>query len=459
MNQVPKVVHDVTEHAVKFDYFHCRSKVKKVTKKPESSTSLTASNSSANSNSEQSKIKSNLSLSNLLQARHHSMSSLDAKPKLTSVSQTLKTSTLATKTLNLTKSEVVKKETDKSQPKKISTVKTTSDSKTQKLSNESKQVKQELHSALSTKVSLGQKNIPQVSMGKDKQIKNVVISNPFEPSNQPMKSPNEAVKLNRKPSTSKATDSSGQFMPNFDSIQSILDYAASTEGLKPNSTHGQTADQSYLRHQVSQELTKPKSTAKTSISPKHQAPLAPPAMSSSHFGVWSTKSPIMSSFSTVHSSAGLQHSSKHVSPPKPAFDEISSHMMTSSKPTGTQSSTKTPFKTPSSESHRSISATPPKTSPQSASPHSTGSSGSTRTSPLLHFPPNLDPKRRLSGHSPDDKRGQHSGISHSISRFVSLKDESWVEKIIVKKQPYQLLNTGREFFPSFQALNFHEFDD
>ena len=419
MSQVSKFVHELTEHTVKFDYFRCRNKVKKVTRKPESSTSLTASNSSANSNSEQAKLKSNLSLSNLLQARHHSMSSLDAKPKLTSVSQTLKTPTLATKTLNVTKSEVVKKETHKSQPKKISTVKATNDNKTHKLSNESKQVKQELQSALSAKVSLGQKNALQVSIDKDKQIKNVVISNPFEPSNQPVKSPNEAVKLNRKPSASKATDSSGQFMPNFDSIQSILDYAASTEGVKPNSAHGQTADQSYFR-QVSQEQTKPKSAAKTSISPKHQAPLAPPAMSSSHFGVWSTKSPIMSSFSTVHSSTSSQHSSKRVSPPKPAFDEISSHMMSSSKPTGTQSSSRTPFKTPPSESHRSISATPPKTSPQNASPHSTGSAGSTRTSPLLHFPPNLDPKRRLSGHSPEDKRGPHSGISHSISRFVLL---------------------------------------
>ena len=37
-----------------------------------------------------------------------------------------------------------------------------------------------------------------------------------------------------------------------------------------------------------------------------------------------------------------------------------------------------------------------------------------------------------------------------------LKDKSGVDKIIVKKQPYQLLNTNREFFPSFDASNFHK---
>ena len=40
--------------------------------------------------------------------------------------------------------------------------------------------------------------------------------------------------------------------------------------------------------------------------------------------------------------------------------------------------------------------------------------------------------------------------------YVS-KDKSGVDKIIVKKQPYQLLNTNREFFPCFDASNFHKF--
>ena len=31
-----------------------------------------------------------------------------------------------------------------------------------------------------------------------------------------------------------------------------------------------------------------------------------------------------------------------------------------------------------------------------------------------------------------------------------------VDKIIVKKQPYQLLNTNCEFFPSFDASNFRK---
>ena len=40
-----------------------------------------------------------------------------------------------------------------------------------------------------------------------------------------------------------------------------------------------------------------------------------------------------------------------------------------------------------------------------------------------------------------------------------LKDKSGVDKIIIEKQPYQLLNTSREFSPTFQASNFHKFDD
>ena len=37
-----------------------------------------------------------------------------------------------------------------------------------------------------------------------------------------------------------------------------------------------------------------------------------------------------------------------------------------------------------------------------------------------------------------------------------LKDKSGVHKIIVKEQAYQLLNTNREFFPSFDASNVHK---
>ena len=40
-----------------------------------------------------------------------------------------------------------------------------------------------------------------------------------------------------------------------------------------------------------------------------------------------------------------------------------------------------------------------------------------------------------------------------------LKDKSGFDKIIVKKQPYQVLSTSREFFPSFHASNIHKFDD
>ena len=45
-----------------------------------------------------------------------------------------------------------------------------------------------------------------------------------------------------------------------------------------------------------------------------------------------------------------------------------------------------------------------------------------------------------------------NNLSFSI---YTLKDKSGVDEIIIKKQPYQLLNTHREFFPSFDASNVH----
>ena len=43
-----------------------------------------------------------------------------------------------------------------------------------------------------------------------------------------------------------------------------------------------------------------------------------------------------------------------------------------------------------------------------------------------------------------------------VLQLNCLKDKSGVGKIIVNKQPYQLLNTNCEFFPSFDASNFHK---
>ena len=41
--------------------------------------------------------------------------------------------------------------------------------------------------------------------------------------------------------------------------------------------------------------------------------------------------------------------------------------------------------------------------------------------------------------------------------FCPLKDKSGIDEVIVKKQPYQLQTINREFFPSFDASNFHKF--
>ena len=47
----------------------------------------------------------------------------------------------------------------------------------------------------------------------------------------------------------------------------------------------------------------------------------------------------------------------------------------------------------------------------------------------------------------------------NTNRELFLKDKSGVDKIIVKRQPYQLLNTNREFFPSSYTSNFHKLVD
>ena len=43
---------------------------------------------------------------------------------------------------------------------------------------------------------------------------------------------------------------------------------------------------------------------------------------------------------------------------------------------------------------------------------------------------------------------------NKLNTNFSLKNESGVDKIIVNKQPYQLLNTSRDFFPGLVPLNF-----
>ena len=52
-----------------------------------------------------------------------------------------------------------------------------------------------------------------------------------------------------------------------------------------------------------------------------------------------------------------------------------------------------------------------------------------------------------------------SELRHYMYMVNWLKDKSGVDKIIVKKLPYLLLNTNREFCPSFDAFSFHKLDN
>ena len=63
----------------------------------------------------------------------------------------------------------------------------------------------------------------------------------------------------------------------------------------------------------------------------------------------------------------------------------------------------------------------------------------------------------LSGSGPLVRTSLSLGVSHKALPYFNLKDKSGVDKVIVNEQSYQLLNTNREFFPSFDASNFHKY--
>ena len=61
--------------------------------------------------------------------------------------------------------------------------------------------------------------------------------------------------------------------------------------------------------------------------------------------------------------------------------------------------------------------------------------------------------------TPLKRSGTAEGLFMILLLGDSLKGKSGVDKTIVKEQPYQLLNTNHEFFPSFDASNFYKLVD
>ena len=56
--------------------------------------------------------------------------------------------------------------------------------------------------------------------------------------------------------------------------------------------------------------------------------------------------------------------------------------------------------------------------------------------------------------------GLNSILSNCFRQFrMILRDNSGVDEVIGKKQPYQLLNNNHEFFRSFDASSFHKLVD
>ena len=243
----------------------------------------------------------------------------------------------------------------------------------------------------------------------------LVAANPFDKVNFPSLNDNmNFSKVNRHPILNfespaealKISPTSSHEKP----VHSILDYASISNdnvrrkppNLTPTSLSTTKASMSEVVPEMSLMKGSPSSKVSTPViqtqlsTDKWPTQLMAPGQASTYLGqAVKNVSSVKQSF---HAPTSKQQ--KHVSQPSNA--------------------TKPLYKTPPKDRHSALSVTPPKSSPQNASPHSMsslsiGSSGSTKSSPLLHFPPSIEQARRLSGHSPEDLRNPLS-ISHSISR-------------------------------------------
>ena len=219
------------------------------------------------------------------------------------------------------------------------------------------------------------------------------------------------------------------------SVRSILDYAASYETTMKRNTSDKPI--AYPRSQLKAEksaVIPRKYLPPSSVDSHHlhdNASLKDPVTSTTNKGstpIWSQKAakphsfPLNSSY-PPHSLSHSTQPSKLISPPShhmlipPSHHSDSSLLHMGSSEHLPQHSSKLIYKTPPKESPRSKSITPPQSSPKTISPHHIGSGASSRTSPLVHFPSGLDHKRRMSGHSPEDKRvSPAAAISHSVNR-------------------------------------------
>ena len=410
----------------------------------------------ANSHLEQPKLKPSSSLTNLVEARNNTVDSADLKGssqgKKENKSKTMAANsnsitnfmskkpseeerkplqkTVTKKEVNLkdvtvraeNKSAVIKQEIRTSSSNKEATF-SKQDIRTSPSHKDTSITKQGIQTSPLNRDSAFSKSLPSSSYKYDTVVSNVKITNPFD---HAMSSIAHNDSLNQ----SKANRQFGTSVTKFDApatkstahcyekpVQNILDYAtapAEQVGMKPF-----TFSSSGASKVSATETSRTKILQKSSPMPKATSSLQQTQFSSHVVSKWTPHA-----HPGDHTASFLSKSPPYSMPAKHVFHEAASKPLISSKHASSTSSasSKIPkpiYKTPPKEHHKSLSATPPKSSPQNVSPHGAVSAGVSRTSPLLHFQPSIEQQRRLSGHSPDELRNSHVGLSHSISRLDS----------------------------------------
>ena len=378
----------------------------------------------SSSNLEQPKLKHNSSMTNLAEARSLTMDSADLQLN-TSSKQDTESKSLASNAKPIIRTFVKKSQDtgmehcDKPGLKKESTGK---DVLVKKNEGKSAIIKQDARMVPSSKQQNHPKSFLSSSSKYNDLVSSVTITSPFERTFYTMGSTAQANILNY----SKASQQQVAGASKYDvstakpvgqdyekPVHNILDYAAASGdllGLNPP-----TVPSSSLSASIASvtETSRNKLPQKSSPLSKGNSPHLQTQFSNQGQPRWISHAHV-----TEQAVDYLPKSANYGISPKHFFSEVGSTQLIPSKH-GTQNPMPKPiFKTPPKDHLSSLPATPPKSSPQNISSHGAASAATSRTSPLLQYANSIEQKRRMSGHSPDDMKHPHGGLSHSISRFV-----------------------------------------
>ena len=384
----------------------------------------------SSSNLEQPKLKHNSSFTTLVEAKGNTIDSADLTLKVSNKQGS--EAKLFTSNSSSVVGSLLKKSIDKSSehyPKPgLNKDINAKDFPVKTESKTAVKLKQDIRMGASNKEKINPKALLSSSLKCNTTMSNVVITSPFERMCYTTSSTPQSSSLNfSKPNQQQIADvlkydvsPAKPVSQAFEKpVHSILDYAAAVSGdltgLKPPKVSSSPRSLSVVSatEAARKKLPQQSSPQKSSPMSKINSPLLQTQFSGQAQPRWSshtqsTDEPV----EFLSKSAGYGIPSKHV------FHDVSSQSLIPSQHATQNVMQKPMYKTPPKEHHTSMSASSPKSSPQNNSPHGVPSASVSRTSPLIQYPSGIEQKRRLSGHSPEDVKHSHSGLSHSISRFV-----------------------------------------